>query len=364
MENIFKDYEKTIKKKHSIAFTPNYKEEFKTTVNNTLFVAIAEIVVEKLGWDLVYKDDNNIEAKRSEKSMGMERWTEAISASYNFGNILVKSESLGSEVWDLGRNSKRVKLFIYAFEKTLKSFDNESLKKLEKENEKKKNWDDYVIPDKLPNPVKPKTPNIIIPIIGGIIVSIILGYILAFVSLKGIYVILLFEFLVASIIAFIMKFLIKLSNYTNFDILQYLLAGMIILIYFLNQYFQYDIVLSENNFDGFSFFEFIKLRMSQGLTIKNLNTGWFGLVISWLIQLGLTGLFLYLGIVRVLTQYVIERVPGEVIDFAFYHLMKDKTEEEIRTELAKKGWSDSINQDEVFEAIVGLQDATEINRIK
>lgn len=33
-----------------------------TGVNNTLFVAIAEKAVEKLGWDLTFKDEKNIEA--------------------------------------------------------------------------------------------------------------------------------------------------------------------------------------------------------------------------------------------------------------------------------------------------------------
>ena len=62
-------------------------------------------------------------------------------------------------------------------------------------------------------------------------------------------------------------------------------------------------------------------------------------------------------------DYVIERVPVEVVDFAYYHFVKEKSEEEVRAELAKKGWSDIRNQDEVFEAISGLQYAYECNRM-
>jgi hypothetical protein len=364
MDDNLKNYEKTIRKKHSVNFTPKYKEEFRTSVNNTVFVAIAEKTVEKLGWDLVFKDENNIEAKRKEKSLGIERWTEAISASYEFGNVVVKSESLGNEMWDVGRNSKRVKLFIYAFEETLKTFDRQSLNELEKEIEKKNNWDDYVIPESLPQPIQAKEPNILIPIIGGLIISLILGFVIAFISVKGMYFIGLFEFLVATAIALAMKQLIKLSNFTDFNKLQYLLAGMIFLIYISNQYFQYEIILNANNYERIRFLEFLKLRFSQGLTIKNLNTGWIGLIISWILQLGLTGLFVYLKIISILTKYAIERVPVEVIDFAYYHLVKEKTEEEVRNELAKKGWTDKINQDEVFEAIGGFQNATELNRMK
>lgn len=363
MEDIFKNYEKTIKKKHSINFTPKYKEEFRTSVNNTIFIAIAEKTIEKLDWDLVFKDEKNIEAKRKEKGFGIERWTEAITASYEYGNVIVKSESLGSEMWDVGRNSKRVKLFIFAFEKTLKTFDRQSLNDLEKEIEKKNNWDDYVIPESLPQPIKSKEPNILIPIIGGLVVSLILGFVIALISVKGMYFIGLFEFLVATAIALAMKQLIKLSNFTDFNKLQYLFAGMILLIYISNQYLQYEIILNQKNYDRIGFLEFIKLRLSQGLTIKDLNTGWIGLVISWVIQLGLTGLFVYLKIISILTKYTIERVPVEVVDFASYHFVKEKTDEEVRKELAKKGWTDKTNQDEVFEAIGGFQDAIELNRM-
>lgn len=363
MEDIFKNYEKTIKKKHSINFTPKYKEEFRTSVTNTLFVAIAEKAVAKLGWDLIYKDENNIEAKRKEKSLGLERWTEAITANYEYGNVVVKSESLGNEMWDIGKNSKRVKLFIYAFKETLETFDRQSLNELEKETEKKNNWDDYVIPESLPQPIQSKKPNILIPIIGGLIISLIVGFIIAFISVKGMYFIGLFEFLVATAIVLAMKHLIKLSNFTDFNKLKYLLSAMIILIYISNQYFQYEIILNENSYDRIGFLEFLKLRLSQGLIIKKLNTGWIGLVISWVIQLGLTGLFVYLKIISVLTKYAIERVPVEVTDFAYYHFVKGKTEKEVRNELVKKGWTDKVNQDEVFEAIGGFQNATELNRI-
>lgn len=364
MDEFFKNYEKTIKKKHSVNFTPKYKEEFRTSISNTLFVAIAEKTFEKLEWDLVYRDGNSVEAKRKVSNLGFEQWTEAISVKYEYGNVAVKSESLGNEMWDLGRNSKRVKLFIFAFEEILKTFDVESLKELEKEEEKKNNWEDYIIPETLPKPNETKTPKFIIPIIGGLIISLIIGLLLAFISVKGIYIIFLFEFLVATAIAFVMKYLIKVSNFTDFSKLQYLLVAMIILIYVSNQYLQYEIILNENNFDRIGFLEFLKLRLSEGLTIKKMNTGWIGLVISWIIQLGLTGLFVYIKVITVLTKYAIERVPREVVDFAYYHFVKEKSKEEIRKELAKKGWSDTKNQDEIFEAISGFQNANELNRVK
>jgi hypothetical protein len=35
-----------------------------------------------------------------EKALEIEKWTEIITATYNFGNLEVKSESLGNEMWD------------------------------------------------------------------------------------------------------------------------------------------------------------------------------------------------------------------------------------------------------------------------
>lgn len=364
MENNFKNFEESIKKKHSINFTPKYKEEFKTSVNEILFIAISEKTFEKLDWDIVYKDNNSIEAKRKETGWMNERWTEIITANYKNGTVLVKSESLGNEMWDVGKNSKRVKLFIYAYQETLKTFDQQALNELESEVERKNNWDDYVIPETLPKPAQTKVPNITVPIIGGLCLSLILGFTLAILSLKGLYIIVLFEFLVATAIAFVMKYLIKFSNYTDFNKLKYLLGVMIILIYILNQYFQYELILNINNLERIGFLNFLQIRFIQGFTVNKINLGWIGWIISWILQLGLTGIFLYLKIVAVLTNYIIERVPAEVVDFAFYYVVKEKSEKEIRNELAKKGWSDKRNQDEVLEAIGGMQNAIELNRIK
>lgn len=364
MDQSLKAYEKNIEKRHSFGWTPKFEEEFRTNLNEKLFIPIAEKTFEKLNWDLVFKDDKNIEGKRKESSFGIEKWTESITISYRHGKIIVKSESLENGIWDNGRNSKRVKLFIHAFKETEKSFDKESLEKLEIEVERKNNWDDYVIPEILPKPNETKKPNFVIPLIGGIVVSIILALILAKVSVSGIYIIGLFEFLVAITIGFSLKYLIKFSNFTEFLKLKYLLIGMIILIYVLNQYFQYEIILRENNYDRIGFFEFIKLRFEQGLIIKNLNTGWIGLVISWVLQIIIT---YYVGLFRLvtsITSYQLERIHMEVVDFAFYHFVKEKTEEQVRIELKSKGWSEKQNQDEVFEAIEAIYGVYELNRMK
>ena len=364
MEESYKAYEKNIEKKHSFGWTPKFEEEFRTNLNEIVFKPIVEKTLEKLDWDIVFVEDKYIEAKRKENSFGIGNWTESITISYSHGKINVKSESLGNEIWDNGRNSKRVKLFIHAFKETEKSFDKESLEKLEIEVERKNNWDDYVIPEILPKPLETKKPNFIIPLIGGFFISIILAVILAKVSVSGIYIIGLFEFLVAIAIGFSFKFLIKFSNFTEFLKLKYVLIGMIILIYFLNQYFQYEIILRENNYERIGFFEFIKLRLEQGLTIKKINTGWVGLIISWILQIVITYYVGIFSLISRITTYQLEKIPMEVVDFAFYHFIKEKTEEQVRSELISKGWTEKQNQDEVFEAIEAIYGTNEMNRMK
>ncbi len=361
MTEELKKYESTIKKKHSFNWAPKFEEEFRTDLSKSVFVPIAIKTFEKLGWDLVFQDEISAEAKRKGD---WDRWTEKISVTYEYGKVKVKSVSLGNEMWDNGRNSKRVKLFIYAFQNTEKEFDRETLAELEKEVEKKNNWDDYVIPESLPQPKIRKEPQFWIPIVGGIITALLLGFIVAFLSVKGIYIIGLFELGVAIVMGFVLKQLIKISNYTFYDHLHYLLIGMILITYISNQYFQYQIILNENNFQPFSFWEFMQARFEAGLTIKKLNTGWVGLLISWGLQLVIT---YFIGVLRLsssLISYSLERVPMEVVDFAYYHFVKEKTENQVRDELSKMGWTEKQDQEEVFESIGAIQGATEINRME
>lgn len=362
MTPAFQEYEKKIQKKHSFSFTPKFRDEFRTNLKKTVFIPIVVKTFERLGWDLVYQDETTAEAKRKGS---WNKWTEKITVSLEAaGKVEVSSVSLGNEMWDIGRNSKRVKLFIYAFEKTAQEFDAEALDELEREIERKNNWDDYVIPETLPQPKKRSEPLIGIPIVGGLVISVILGYTLAFLTFNGVYIIGLFELGVALAIGFAFKYFIRLGNYVNFQKLQFILGATVLLTYILNQYFLYQIILTENNLEPIGFLSFIQFRLEQGLTVKNINTGWVGLVISWIFQLVWTYFIVYLKVVSSITVYRLERVPTEVVDFTVYHLIKGKNEDEVRHELSKKGWRDKESQDEAFHAIAGLQDARELGRME
>lgn len=358
-----KNIEKQIKKTHKFAFTPKYKYEFHTQLSEKAFFAITNQAFEKLDWDIIYVDEHSIEAKKKAKSLGLSQYTESILVTFNYGKVSVKSESLGNEFWDNGRNSKRVHLFVHVFQDIEKNYNREDLKELEKQQEAKENWDDYQVPTELPKPNVVRKPNIIYPIIFAIIASIILAFVIAKISLTGKYIIFLFEFLIGLALAFSLKIGIKLGNFTDLNKLRNILIGSIIIFFIGSQLFQYNIILAENNLERIGFFEFLKLRLQQGLTIKSLNTGTIGLVISWIFQLGLTFVFGYLNLTRFLISYVVQRIPTEVIDFAFYHFVKGKDEIQVRAELTSLGWSNEQNQNEVFEAIDGIQGNNEMNRI-
>ena len=358
MTEDLKKFERSIKRKHSFAWNPKFEEEFHTNLSKTLVIAIAIKTFEKLEWYIVYQDEESVEAKRKD------RWnqlTEKIIVSYNYGKVNVKSVSLDG-VWDAGRNSLKVKLFIHAFVEIEKEFDKEALANLEKETERANNMDDYVIPTELPQPKKRKNPNVWIPITGATLIALLLGYAFALLSTEGMYLLFLFESLVGLALAYSLKHLVKLSNYADFSKLRLILIGSIIVVYVSNQYFQYKILTERYADFSIGFFDFIKIRLEQGFILDSTNMGWIGFVVVWIIQLVFTYWLSMFFFAQNLLKFLIKRIPPEVVNFAYYHCVKGKTEEQIRTELSNMGWREKFDQDEVFESIDALQGATEFNR--
>lgn len=359
MKSEIKQLEKQLPKKHKFGFTPQYAENFRTQLSEKAFFYIVHQVVEKLDWDIIYVDEHFIEAKRKVKSLGITQYTESISVRYDFGNVHVKSESLGNEIWDNGRNSKRVKLFINVFQSIEREQNSETLAEFEKEQAAKDNWEDYQIPTTLPTPNSIRVPNAVFPLVSSVLAALVLAFILAKVALAtGNYVLFLFDFILGLALAFSLKFGIKRGNFTDIAKLKNMLIVAVLLVFIGSQFFHYTIIAPYQ----IGFIEFMKSKINYGLTIKSFNAGSLGLIISWIVQLGLTFAFGYLYLTRFLINYVINRVPTEVTDFAFYHFVKGKTEEQVRSELASLGWNEQQNQDEVFEAIEAIGLSNEMNR--
>lgn len=351
--------ENSIKKIHRVAFTPKFKDTFTTKLSKSAFIATSLKAIEDIGWELIYYDDSNIEAKRK-GDWGT--YTEGITIHYDLGKVRVESTSLGNEMWDFGRNSKRVKLFELVIGKLSDELSDEEVEGLASEIQKTEEWADYEIPETLPAPPAIRKPNILIPLLSAFGASLILGYIFAQCISEGLYFIGLFDVGVGFLIGIVMSSTLRAGNYTNFDSLRLVLIASIIIAFVSSQLFIYQNFLNQFPTLDIGFIKFMQLRFEAGLTIKEFDTGWVGLLISW-------GLFLffgyYLGLLRLISgvvNYQLERVPTEVLDFAFYLLKKEHSLDEVKTELAKKGWSSETDYSNVMEAIGALGDAQSMRR--
>jgi hypothetical protein len=125
----FKRYEANIKRKHSFSWNPKFEGHFNTRVNEKVFGTLATKTIEDLGWEeAVIHSDALVSTKRKG---GLTANTEKITIEFKLGKITVRSRSAPNGVWDNGQNSKRVLLFIYAFQEVVKTYDKKGLAHLE-----------------------------------------------------------------------------------------------------------------------------------------------------------------------------------------------------------------------------------------
>lgn len=358
MINDLKAYEKSIQKKHSFHWEPYYEEEFKTTISELAFVPVATAIFETLQWQIQFIDGDCVAAGHLNSFNVV---TEEIRVTYAHGKIKVKSTS-AKGMWDMGKNSVRVKLFIHAFKQKEKSYDHEALKALEEATERKNNWDDYKIPEGIAQPTPYKIPDFKLAVLVSLLTAIGIGILMALLTVNVTYVIGLYEMGAAFVLAYSLLYCAKLGNYTNYIKLRNLLITIVALTYITNEVTQTLLVMNEYKMYNTGFWFMFKLRFNAGLQIKDIDTGSIGLVICWIVQLVATYYIAHLRMVIGLNNYSIARVPEEVIDFAYYHMIKGKTESEIRTELNTKGWQKPEQQNEVFEAIGAIYEAKEFNR--
>lgn len=353
------ELENSIKKVHRVAFTPKFKDSFQTKLSKPAFIAIALKAIENIGWDVVYYDNDIIEAKcKSDWDI----YTESIVIRYDLHEVIVESISLTNQSWDRGNNSLRVKLFQLVMNRLERELSEQEIQQAESEQKKVDEWDDYVIPETLPAPSIQKKPNIYIPLIGTMIVSVLLGFILALSISIGFYVIGLFDVGVGFILGFMLSQMLKLGNYTDFRKLQAILIASVIITFISCQLFTYQLYIGKNPLVEVDFLTFMKYRFEAGLTIKSLNTGWIGILISW-------GLLLFLGyyigiskLVSGIIKHQLSRIPPEVLDFVIYLFIKDKSEEQVKMELSKREWSNSVDQNYVMEAVGAMGVVQEMRR--
>ena len=362
MEQKYLDFQETIKKRHSVNFTPKYKETIPVSLSDSrLLVEVAVKTVEALEWELIYQSDDTVEAIQSKGKWGRKY---AISIKTGVaGQVEVKSQSMGDEMWDMGNNSKRVQLFVYAFEETLKNYKQTDLAELKKEVDRKDKMTDYVIPEKLPQPGIYKTPNPLALWLGLCLTAVAYSIPAAFLTYNGLYIIGLFEVGFAWFLAFVASYLFKISNYTRWKEIHYMLIAAIATAFIANLFFQYQIFIDKTGETYIGFFEFIGYRIEAGLRFKSLDLGAIGLLIVWALNIFLMYILGKLLLGLKLVKFSIGRVPEEVLEFAAYHYSQTESEENMYKELTKKGWTTEQEHQMVLEALQGIGTAREIRRV-
>ena len=354
MKEELKQYSSTIRKKHVIAWSPKYQESIHTDLGGKRLIAVILEVISDLGWLIHYRNETEIVVQTKVK---FNRY-EVIRISFSTGKIEVESRSTGNAFWDMGRNSKWVKLFAYAFTSIEKSYSKTDLKDLEEGLIKQDNWDDYEIPNQLPKPVKRIKPTFWIPLIGGLVIAICIAFTFAKFTSVGRYIIFLFDVLTGLTIGYTIKYLIRWGNYIEGDRLTGLVIVTSVLSFCFYQYFSFLFI--DIPFSNVGFIDFITNRFNQGVEIESIQLGSWAVALQWGIQLVLPMIIAYLLMVTSLINYIAERVPQEVVDFAYYHFLKNKTESQVRNELIKMGWVTKECQDEVFMAIEAIKTSVEM----
>ncbi|WP_130286029.1 hypothetical protein [Aquimarina brevivitae] len=351
----------TIKRKYSFKYKPEFSESFKTDSKESQIIPLTIEVFEKLEWPIVYRDTNSVEAKRKGD---WNKLTEKITVTKKAaGRIEVHSKSIEGNFIDFGKNSLRTGLFIALFKKLETEYkENGKLEVLETEFEKQSNWDDYEIPAELPKPKQFRKPSLSLSILGGLSIVVLFGVLIAFLTVSFTYVIGLYELGIGLGIGYLFGQVLKKTNYVDFNPIQFVLAGMMIVMFITNQFTQYQMLIAENNISEFSFLEFINIRFKGGLTIKSLNTGWIGLTLSWIFQMTFPYFLALARIGGITTSYTIEKVPKEALEYTVYLFEMNKSESEVRAVLSQKGWNKKVDQDMVFQAIGAILGFQEMNR--
>lgn len=350
-----------VRKKYIFKYKPEFSESFKIDIKEEQVTPLILEVCEQLGWVIVFRDDKSVEAKRSND---WNKFTEKITITKKASDrIEVQSKTIDGNFFDFGRNSMRTGLFIAAFQHLALEYQTSGrLDELEIEFERENNWEDYEIPSELPKPKEYGKPNLILCVIVGVIIAVSFGVFIATLSVKIAYIIGLYELIIGFGIGYFLGEVLKRTNYIDSKSIQILLVILVLLFFVTNQFVQYLLIVSENNISGISFFQFMEMRIANGLVIKELNTGWIGLVISWLVQLIFSYYLASAKVFLAIANYIIGRIPEEVITYTIYLFEKDYSESQVRDELSQKGWNKKSDQDDVFHALVEINGFQEVNR--
>ena len=336
-----------VKTKTSFKWTPEFTSQLQTKLPKKIAINTVARAMIAMDWFVVHVEDNAIEAKRL-NDFGDP--AEKVIVALQNNKLNITSKSIKNNLCDFGKNSRRVEEFKLSY-KEIESFYDESkiANELEEITQKEKEAE-YQIPDELTKPERQKEKNISYLLGGGILLSLGLGGLIAlFASL--IYVIFLYDFLIGLITAIAFGYLIKLSNISNFNIVQFIGFASIGLSYFLSQVYRFVHIVNQNNISDASIMDYFNARLEQGLQYEGANLGMIGLIIAWIIELAIALMFYNFKVAQKVIKFDLERAPKDVVDFAVYWFNEGKDETGVRKELYNKGWYDKEQQDIIINAV-------------
>ncbi len=282
MTEEFKQYQSTIKKVPTYGINPKFEESFSTDLEEEYFLPVVVAVFEQLGWHNTIRKPCEVHAKIiGEYNV----YSEYVRVSYSEGIVNVESSLLGRQIRDGGRNSVRVRLFVYAYKKFLKSSGTDAIQKMKEEFEREEEMLDYVIPQSLPKPNYSKKYLPLWLVILGSSVLLGLSSPLTAISIMfpgG----LMFSIALSAIIMRLsLTALVKLSVVDNRRTLDHLIL-FFLSIYFLSEQLFLFYPIFEHNQELTSLSLIIDLHLKANRSFLVEYLGGFGLLLGWLFKYG------------------------------------------------------------------------------
>ncbi len=347
-----------IKKSISFNWTPKHIITTKTKLPIELVKKNAVQAILSLQWSVVYFEELQIEAKRT-NDYG--KPTEKIIINISDEHITATSKSDNNRFCDFGSNSRRTTEFLTAFKALEASYDEEKIQKELAEIEVKKKENEYKIPDKLTKPPFIKEKKMPLLIGTGLLSAAVIAGILAVLA-NMMYIIFLYDIGVAWLTAFIIGSLIKVTGISNFNILRWFGFITIAITYLLSQIFRFFYIVQQHNIVDAQIMDYFNAKVNNGLQYKDMNLGSVGLVVAWIIELVVAGIYYQVFIAQKVLAHDLNAAPQDVIEYANHWFNKGKDEDGVRVELAKMGWKEKEQQDLVFSAIGAQVGVQEMNR--
>lgn len=351
---------------HKLGFPPkkSIKIEVKNNVNESMAIAYKSVM--KLDWDVVFLSEAIIEAKRYEKGIFQDIYTELIIINFENGFINLKCKSLNKTFFDFNDNiSKRLDAFKRQYEYMESNLDIQSVLEYQKEFQNKFFFQDYTPPAIFPVPPKVINENFQHEFLRWTSVSFLFGLMMAICELIGLYKFLVFEGLLAFLVYTITTRVFKIDNFIKQGFHDKFLILFFITTYIAKHIFQYFIVTyNVSELANVTIIEYFSYRISIGLKFFqfDLKNAW--LISFWVLQVVLSYTFTHYFLLKYIYPFMIKQVSEEILRHCQYCLSKGMSMEELRNELNRIGWKSVRNQNQVFDAISALIFVNEVNRNK